>query len=132
MGRIASSPSPTRLRSICSLIYIFITNIIKINIKFEYSAICLTSKLICNFFFLQKIIKALGQSWHEYHFTCGGPCAKPMSGQSFFERDGKPYCKEDFEQIFAAKCAGCARPISDKAIIALDAKWHKDCFKCKV
>lgn len=80
----------------------------------------------------QKIIKALGQSWHEYHFTCGGPCAKPMSGQSFFERDGKPYCKEDFEQIFAAKCAGCARPISDKAIIALDAKWHKDCFKCKV
>lgn len=74
----------------------------------------------------------MGQCWHEYHFTCGGPCKKPMSGSAFFERDGKPYCKEDFEQIFAAKCQGCSRPISDKAIIALEAKWHKDCFKCKV
>lgn len=57
---------------------------------------------------------------------------KPMSGESFFERDGKPYCKEDFENIFAAKCKGCEKPISDKAIVALEAKWHKDCFKCKV
>lgn len=55
-----------------------------------------------------------------------------MSGESFFERDGKPYCKEDFENIFAAKCKGCEKPISDKAIVALEAKWHKDCFKCKV
>lgn len=57
---------------------------------------------------------------------------KPMSGESFFERDGKPYCREDFENIFAAKCKGCEKPISDKAIVALEAKWHKDCFKCKV
>lgn len=57
---------------------------------------------------------------------------KPMSGESFFEREGKPYCKEDFENIFAAKCNGCQKPISDKAIVALEAKWHKDCFKCKV
>ncbi|KAG4065483.1 hypothetical protein HA402_009044 [Bradysia odoriphaga] len=78
-----------------------------------------------------KIIKALGQTWHEDHFVCGGPCMKPMSGESFFERDGKPYCREDFENIFAAKCKGCEKPISDKAIVALEAKWHKDCFKCK-
>lgn len=55
-----------------------------------------------------------------------------MSGTPFFEREGKPYCKADFEKLFAAKCEGCKNPISENAVIALEAKWHKDCFKCKV
>lgn len=79
----------------------------------------------------EKIVKALGQSWHEEHFTCGGPCNKPLAGTVFYERDGKAYCKDDFEKMFASKCRGCSKPIIDKAVIALDAKWHKDCFKCK-
>lgn len=77
-------------------------------------------------------MKALGLTWHEDHFVCGGPCKKPMSGTPFFEREGKPYCKVDFEKLFAAKCEGCGNPISENAVIALEAKWHKDCFKCKV
>lgn len=80
----------------------------------------------------QKIVKALGQAWHENHFVCDGPCKKELSGKEFFVRDGKPYCKEDFENIFASRCHGCAMPISDKAIVALDVTWHKDCFTCKV
>lgn len=48
------------------------------------------------------------------------------------ERDGKPYCKADFEKLFAAKCESCKNPIMDNTIVALNAKWHADCFKCKV
>lgn len=84
------------------------------------------------FLILQKVVKAMGKSWHEDHFVCGGPCKKPMSGTPFFEREGKPYCKADFEKLFAAKCEGCSNPITENTVIALNAKWHKDCFKCKV
>lgn len=74
----------------------------------------------------------MGKSWHEDHFVCGGPCKKPMSGTPFFEREGKPYCKSDFEKLFASKCERCTKPITENAVIALNAKWHKDCFLCKV
>jgi len=50
-----------------------------------------------------KVVKALNKSWHEDHFVCGGPCKKPMAGTPFFEREGKAYCKADFEKLFAAK-----------------------------
>lgn len=74
----------------------------------------------------------MGKTWHEDHFVCAGPCKKPMAAVPFFERDGKPYCKPDFEKLFAAKCEGCEQPITDKTIIALNANWHRDCFVCKV
>lgn len=85
-----------------------------------------------SFFLLQRTIKAMEQSWHEECFVCGGPCKKPLVGTSFYERDGRPYCRVDFEQLFAARCAGCSQPITENAIVALNAKWHRDCFKCKV
>lgn len=72
------------------------------------------------------------QSWHEECFVCNGPCKKPLAGSSFYERDGHAYCRADFEQIFAARCAGCSQPITENAIVALNAKWHRECFKCKV
>uniref|UniRef100_A0A1B0A9X3 LIM zinc-binding domain-containing protein n=1 Tax=Glossina pallidipes TaxID=7398 RepID=A0A1B0A9X3_GLOPL len=80
---------------------------------------------------LERTIKALGQTWHEQCFCCDGPCRKPLVGSSFYEREGKAYCKNDFEQLFAARCAGCTKPITENAIVALDAKWHRECFKCK-
>lgn len=55
-----------------------------------------------------------------------------MANTPFFEREGKPYCKNDFEKLFAAKCEGCSKPIIDNTVIALNAKWHKDCFRCRV
>ncbi|CAD7090865.1 unnamed protein product [Hermetia illucens] len=93
----------------------------------KYSDVCFACKQPIR----EKVIKALGQTWHEEHFVCNGTCNKPISGAPFYEREGKAYCKDDFEKLFASKCTGCTLPILDKAVIALDAKWHKDCFKCK-
>lgn len=45
---------------------------------------------------------------------------------------GRPYCSACYADKFAARCKGCLKPITDKAIIALDAKWHRDCFTCMV
>lgn len=100
-----------------------------------YVSICVRIHMhfgVSLFFQLQRTIKAMDQSWHEECFVCGGPCKKPLVGTSFYERDGRPYCRIDFEQLFAARCAGCSHPITENAIVALNAKWHRDCFKCKV
>lgn len=45
----------------------------------------------------------MNQVWHEDHFVCSGPCKKPLSGTEYFERENKPYCKPDFDKLFAAK-----------------------------
>jgi len=80
---------------------------------------------------LERTIKAMGRTWHENCFVCGGNCQKPLVGSSFYEKDGRAYCKVDFEEMFASRCAGCTRPITENAIVALDNKWHRGCFKCK-
>ena len=46
--------------------------------------------------------------------------------------NGKPYCRTCFIDLTCSKCAGCKKPITDKAVKALDADWHVDCFVCKV
>ncbi|KRJ98815.1 transforming growth factor beta-1-induced transcript 1 protein isoform X3 [Drosophila yakuba] len=79
---------------------------------------------------LERTICAMGESWHEACFCCGGACKKPLANQSFYERDGKAYCKQDYEDLFAARCAKCEKPITDSAVIAMNVKWHRDCFRC--
>lgn len=81
---------------------------------------------------LERTIKALGKTWHENCFRCDGPCRQSLVGSSFYEQEGKAYCKNDFEELFAARCAGCTKPIIDSAIVALGGKWHRCCFKCNV
>lgn len=83
------------------------------------------------FFYFQSVVKAVNKTWHDKCFLCSGPCKKPLAGTSFFEKEGKCYCKEDYEKIFSPKCKGCSKSITEGVIIALDAKWHKECFKCK-
>lgn len=46
--------------------------------------------------------------------------------------DGKPYCRNDYFDMFAPKCAGCNRSIMENYISALNAQWHADCFVCRV
>lgn len=50
----------------------------------------------------------------------------------FHERDGKPYCRQDFVAMFAPKCQGCARPVTDDYLSALQGVWHPECFVCAV
>ncbi|EQB77935.1 transforming growth factor beta-1-induced transcript 1 protein [Camelus ferus] len=57
------------------------------------------------------------------------PTRFPLLG--FHEREGRPYCRRDFLQLFAPRCQGCQGPILDNYISALSALWHPDCFVCR-
>lgn len=48
------------------------------------------------------------------------------------ERNGKPYCHQDFLAMFAPKCKGCERPVLDNYLSALEGVWHTECFVCTV
>lgn len=44
----------------------------------------------------------MNHSYHEDHFMCAGPCQKPMAMSTpFFQKEGKPYCKTDYDILFA-------------------------------
>ncbi|EDW03819.1 transforming growth factor beta-1-induced transcript 1 protein [Drosophila grimshawi] len=79
---------------------------------------------------LDRTIRAMGTNWHENCFVCDGACKQPLKDCAFFERDGKAYCKQDYEDMFAVRCAKCEKPITENAIVAMNAKWHSDCFCC--
>lgn len=80
---------------------------------------------------LQKCVTALEKTWHTEHFFCA-QCGKQFGEEGFHERDGKPYCRDDYFDMFAPKCAGCNRPIMENYVSALSAQWHSDCFVCRV
>lgn len=79
----------------------------------------------------QKCVQAMGVNWHEDHFVCKD-CKSKLIGTQFMEIEGVPYCQKCYLAKHASRCKGCSKPIADKAIIALDAKWHQMCFRCSV
>jgi len=74
-------------------------------------------------------LQALDKKWHSACFVCTC-CKKSLSG-SFLHTEGKPYCVEDFNKLFAKACGGCAKQIQGPFIRALNREWHPTgCFIC--
>ena len=86
-----------------------------------------SNRLLC----FQSCVTALDQTWHPEHFVCAA-CGRPFGESGFHERDGKPYCRDDYFALFAPRCGGCGQPIADSYISALSAHWHSECFVCSV
>ncbi|CAH0604375.1 unnamed protein product [Chrysodeixis includens] len=84
----------------------------------------------CNGPILDKCVTALEKTWHTEHFFCA-QCGQQFGEDGFHERDGKPYCRNDYFDMFAPKCGGCSKPIMENYISALNTQWHPDCFVCK-
>lgn len=85
----------------------------------------------CNGAILDKCVTALDKTWHTEHFFCA-QCGQQFGEDGFHERDGKPYCRTDYFEMFAPKCNGCNRAIMENYISALNSQWHPDCFVCRV
>uniref|UniRef100_A0A493T7A9 Leupaxin n=1 Tax=Anas platyrhynchos platyrhynchos TaxID=8840 RepID=A0A493T7A9_ANAPP len=79
----------------------------------------------------EKVLTAMDQTWHPEHFFCTH-CGKVFGDDGFHERKGKPYCRQDFIALFAPKCQGCERPLTDNYLSALQGVWHPECFVCAV
>ena len=75
-------------------------------------------------------ISALGKKWCSDHFFCA-QCGCKFGSDGFMERDGRPYCKKDYYDLFAQRCARCVLPIMAESISALSKNWHPSCFTCK-
>lgn len=84
----------------------------------------------CNGPILDKCVTALDKTWHPEHFFCA-QCGKQFGEGGFHDKDGKPFCKEDYFELFAPKCGGCNRPITENYISALNGQWHPECFVCR-
>lgn len=83
----------------------------------------------CNKPIVGQVITALGHTWHPEHFTCSH-CNQELGTKNFFERDGRPYCEQDYYHLFSPRCGYCQGPILDKCISALDNTWHPEHFLC--
>ncbi|XP_076253215.1 paxillin isoform X4 [Rhynchophorus ferrugineus] len=84
----------------------------------------------CNGPILDKCVTALEKTWHMDHFFCA-QCGKQFGEEGFHEREGKPYCRDDYFDMFAPKCGACNRAIMENYISALNSQWHPDCFVCR-
>ncbi|XP_008182343.1 paxillin isoform X5 [Acyrthosiphon pisum] len=84
----------------------------------------------CNGPILDKCVTALEKTWHTEHFFCA-QCGKQFGEEGFHEREGRPYCKDDYFDMFAPKCGGCTRPIMENYVSALSTQWHSSCFVCR-
>jgi len=67
---------------------------------------------VCLVHFIQSPTNAMGKTWHPPCFKCT-ECRKQLAPDRFFEKNGKPYCEDDFHKLFSPKCAGCHKPIKD-------------------
>lgn len=62
-----------------------------------------------------QVITALGYLWHPEHFVCTH-CDKSIGTSIFYEKDSKPYCEQDYFELFSPKCAACSDAIKDVRI----------------
>jgi paxillin len=83
----------------------------------------------CNGPVMDRCITAMGKKFHPEHFICA-QCLKPFPGGNFFEKDGRPYCENDFFALFAPKCGACHEPVKGDTINALGQQWHPEHFVC--
>jgi len=66
----------------------------------------------CNKNIMGDVSHAMNKKWHIYCFVCS-VCQIPVSDE-YYESDGKPYCRRDFNKLFGVTCAGCKKALAGK------------------
>ncbi|XP_005449501.2 LIM/homeobox protein LMX-1.2 isoform X1 [Oreochromis niloticus] len=101
----------------------------KIGADFRQQAVCEGCAQIISDRFLMRVN---GASWHQKCLQCAA-CQQPLTDTCYF-RDTKPYCKSDYQQLFAVECSNCLGKIAPTEFVmrALDSVYHLSCFCCCV
>lgn len=55
----------------------------------------------------------MGHDWHPECFQCD-KCHIPLSPDNFYEKNGRPYCENDYHKLFSPKCCACNKPIKER------------------
>ncbi|EKE37327.1 hypothetical protein ENUP19_0089G0019 [Entamoeba nuttalli] len=77
-----------------------------------------------------RSVQACGFMYHPECLTCT-ECDLPLTGVSFLEHDGKPYCNFHYYKLFGQVCEKCGKVVhSGEGVIVGDKTFHKECFVC--
>ena len=81
------------------------------------------------------LTEAMGKKWHPEHFCCSH-CHKPLNAtydtQSFFVEKGKPYCADDYFELFGKRCScGCNEIITKELLLYHESTYKPRHFVCK-
>jgi len=77
-----------------------------------------------------QVINALNSNWHPSCFVCSN-CLGPFADGSFFDRDGKPYCSNCFNSVYAPRCKSCGQSIAGACVNAMGTQFHPEHFVCQ-
>ncbi|XP_036387737.1 prickle-like protein 2b [Megalops cyprinoides] len=83
--------------------------------------------------FADECTEAEGRHWHMKHFCCF-ECETVLGGQRYIMKEGRPYCCNCFESLYAEYCDSCGEHIGiDQGQMTYDGQhWHatESCFCC--
>ncbi|RZF47120.1 hypothetical protein LSTR_LSTR005198 [Laodelphax striatellus] len=78
------------------------------------------------------LMRVADASWHEHCLAC---CVcGVLLNHSCYYRDGKLYCKPDYDRLFGAKCSRCGDRLLPQEMVmrAQSHVFHLPCFLCVV
>lgn len=86
----------------------------------------------------ERILKAVGKSYHPKCFTCTS-CTKKLDGIPFtLDTANKVHCVECYQVKFSPRCAACddlIMPTNDRGetvhIVSMQKNFHVHCYKCQ-
>ena len=74
------------------------------------------------------------QRWHSRCLVCTADgCNKSLFGGATTAHkgdDGRFYCREHWEAMYAKKCFECGEAVNEMVVKAFGNVWHPKCFKC--
>ncbi|CAG0908780.1 unnamed protein product, partial [Darwinula stevensoni] len=81
----------------------------------------------------EECTEAEGRAWHMQHFACF-ECDTQLGGQRYIMKEGRPYCLQCFDALFAEFCDSCGETIGvDQGQMSHGGQhWHATtgCFCC--
>jgi len=103
---------------------------------------CYTNTLedcvVCDQKITERILKAVGKSYHPQCFKCTN-CSKKLDGVPFtLDSANRVHCVECYQVKFSPKCAACNElimPTNDRGetvhIVSMQKNFHVHCYKCE-
>ncbi|KAL7986213.1 hypothetical protein Chor_011379 [Crotalus horridus] len=79
-------------------------------------------KCIIIIIFADECTEAEGRHWHMKHFCCF-ECETVLGGQRYIMKEGRPYCCNCFESLYAEYCDTCAQHIACSNSLADVPSW---------
>lgn len=69
---------------------------------------------------------------HPGCLSCSHCGIKPTVKGSIYQKDGKVYCQEDYQNFFCKRCTACGVHLIQNCVVVNDEYYHTECLVCSV